>query len=160
MPGTAAKAPVSFVLEALSLQEAHLLHLALTDALPLPTSPLPYAVSSKAEVLFNDQFDDTLRVDLHTTITSQSKSKAGPKPRVKVQVAVLFQYRGLGELRRAGTLPLPLAYTAVSLAYSTVRGMLQVQLAGTSLSHVLLPIVGPQQLWEPSASQQPGPDSL
>ena len=145
-----AKAAPPFAIDSLTLQETRLLQLVLADVLPPPASSPAHAVSSKAEVLFNSQFDDSLRVDVYTTITGTDKARRGtPKPRVQVQVAVLFHYTGLGELRRNNDLPLPLAWTAVSLAYSTVRGMLQVKLAGTSFAHVLLPIVSPQRLWQP-----------
>ena len=147
----AAPAAPTFAIGSLVLEETRLLQLVLADVLPSPASPLAHTVASKAEVLFSSQPDDSLRVEVHTTITGTAKVRRGtPKPRVQVQVAVLFRYAGLDELRRGGALPLPLAWTAVSLAYSTVRGMLQVKLAGTSFAHVVLPIVPPQQLWQPA----------
>ncbi|RZL10903.1 MAG: hypothetical protein EOO62_12735 [Hymenobacter sp.] len=148
-----AQATPPFIIDSLTLRETRLLQLALTDVFPAPATPLAHTAHTKAEILFNSQFDDNMRVDVHTTITATDKVKKGvTKPRVQVRVAVLFHYVGLGELRRSNTLPLPLAWTAVSLAYSTLRGMLQVKLAGTSFAQVLLPIVNPQQLWEPSAT--------
>ena len=160
MSEPAAKAAAPFAIDLLTLQETRLLQLVIVDVLPPPGSPLAHGVSSKAEVLFNSQFDDSLRIDVHLTITSSDKARRGtPKPRVQMQVAVLFRYTGLGELRRNNALPLPLAWTAVSLAYSTVRGMLQVKLAGTSFAHVLLPIVSPQQLWQP-VTAPPAPKAV
>jgi hypothetical protein len=161
MPETTAKSAPPFAVDALTLHETRLLQLTLADVFPAPVTPLVYAVSSNAEVLFNAQFDDSLRVDVHATITDKAKAKRGSaKPRVHVQVAVLFHYTGLGELRRGNALPLPLAWTAVSIAYSTLRGMLQVKLAGTSFAHVLLPIINPQQLWQPVTSSQAEADGI
>lgn len=155
MSESTAKSAPPFAVDALTLHETRLLQLTLTDVFPAPATPLAYAVSSKAEVLFNAQLDDSMRVDVHATITDKAKAKrGGTRLRVQVQVAVLFHYTGLGELRRSNALPLPLAWTAVSIAYSTLRGMLQVKLAGTSFAHVLLPIINPQQLWQPVTSSQ------
>lgn len=160
MPETPVKSAPPFAIDALTLHETRLLQLTLTDVFPAPAAPIVYAASSKAEILFNAQLDDSLRVDIQTIITDKAKAKrSNAKPRVQVQVAVIFHYTGLSELRRNNALPLPLAWTAVSLAYSTLRGMLQVKLAGTSFSHVLLPIVNPQQLWQPVTATQEESDN-
>lgn len=161
MPEMPVKSAPPFTVDALTLHETRLLQLTLTDVFPAPATPLIYAVSSRAEVLFNAQLDESLRVDVHATITDKAKAKRGSaKPRVQIQLAVLFRYTGLGELRRSNALPLPLAWTAVSIAYSTLRGMLQVKLAGTSFAHVLLPIINPQQLWQPVTSSQADSDHV
>ena len=152
MTDTSTKAVTpAFVADALTICRTHLLQFVLDDTLPVLTKVTQYDYKSKAEILFNQLDKDQLRVDIRTTITIPAKFRpAGAgKIRVQVQLAVIFSYRGLDELREIGNLPLPLAWTAVSIAYSTMRGQLQVRLAGTSFGEALLPIVSPPQLWQP-----------
>lgn len=125
MAETPATAP-RFAVAALTLCQVHLLHLTLDDTMPLVAAHGQYGFKSKADILFNSLEADQLRVDVHTDITISAKARpAGAKPRVKARIAVVFEYRGLDELRKDGKLPLQLAHTAVSLAYSTMRGQLQ-----------------------------------
>ncbi|SHJ36851.1 hypothetical protein SAMN02745146_2939 [Hymenobacter daecheongensis DSM 21074] len=148
----AATAP-KFVADALTVCKVQVLHLSLDDTLPPLAGSSQYAFKSEADILFNALEADQLRVDVHTTIMVRAKTRpAGAgKMRVRAQLAVVFRYQGLDNLRQTGKLPLPLAWTAVSLAYSTMRGQLQARLAGTSFGEACLPVVSPQQLWQPPA---------
>lgn len=143
-----------FAVHSLTLCQVHLLHFSLDDSLPAMPAPSQYGYKSKADILFSALEADQLRVDVHTELTIPAKARpAATKPKAKARIAVIFRYEGLDELRRDGKLPLQLAFTAVSLAYSTMRGQLQARLAGTSFSGAMLPIISPQQLWQPPAPQ-------
>lgn len=146
-----ADAPPRFVAEALTVCKVQVLHFSLDDSLPTQPEGVQYAFKSSADILFNALEADQLRVDVHTSITIRTKARPAGKVRVKAQLAVVFRYQGLDELRQTGKLPLPLAWTAVSLAYSTMRGQLQARLAGTSFGAASLPVISPQQLWQPPA---------
>ncbi|OON68207.1 hypothetical protein [Hymenobacter sp. CRA2] len=150
MAETPAAAP-RFAVDALTLCQVQLLHFTLDDTMPLLAIQGRYGFKSKADILFSSLQADQLRVDVHTDINVPAKARmtGGTKPRVKARIAVVFEYRGLDDLRKNGKLPLQLAHTAVSLAYSTMRGQLQARLAGTSFSGASLPIISPQQLWQP-----------
>lgn len=150
MAETAVVAP-RFAVEALTLCQVQLLHLSIDDTIPLLAISGNYVFKSKADILFNALKVDQMRVDVHTDIALSAKARpaGGPKVKTKARIAVIFEYKGLDELRKTGKLPLQLAHTAVSLAYSTMRGQMQARLAGTSFSTALLPVIGPQQLWQP-----------
>lgn len=150
MAETAATAP-RFAVDALKICQVHLLHFNLEDTISTLAASGQYSFKSKAEILFNSLETDQLRADIHTDITVPAKIRpaGSAKTRVRARIAVVFEYEGLDELRKDGKLPLQLAHTAVSLAYSTMRGQLQVRLAGTSFSAASLPIVSPTQLWQP-----------
>lgn len=152
MADSSATAP-KFVADALTVCKVQVLHLSLDDTLPPLVDNNQHIFKSTADILFNALEADQLRVDVHTVITVRAKARpAGAgRMRVRAQLAVVFRYKGLDALRQTGKLPLSLAWTAVSLAYSTMRGQLQARLAGTSFSEASLPVVSPQQLWQPPA---------
>nr|GFD37993.1 hypothetical protein [Tanacetum cinerariifolium] len=75
-----------------------------------------------------------VNVQVSATARPPGKGKAGTRASAKLTVAVIFHYADLAELREKQALPVGLGWTAVSIAYSTVRGMMQARLAGTSFA--------------------------
>jgi hypothetical protein len=153
MPDQNAPEPDRFTVSALTPQATHILSLNLEDALPTLTDAR-YQFKASAESLFSQEQPETMRIDVKVEATARpaGAGKASPKAKVRLRVAVLFRYQGLEGLRKNGALPLELGWTAVSIAYSTVRGIFQARLAGTSFDKALLPIVSPQQLWQPNST--------
>jgi hypothetical protein len=154
MPDSIATAPSGFRVDALSLKETHLLRLALTDTLPIIAALPKYKFKVTSALLFNEEHPDLLRVDVHLDATARPTGvgRTTIKASARLVVAVVFHYDELQSLQKSGELPIELGWTAVSIAYSTVRGIFQARLAGTSFDRALLPIVSPQQLWQPPAS--------
>ena len=151
-------APISFYVGKLSLHEAHLLQLTLDDVLPSMIVEVQYQFKTACSILFSPDQPDLLRVNVQVNATARppGKGKAGTKASAKLTIAVIFHYADLAELREQQALPVGLGWTAVSIAYSTVRGIVQARLAGTSFGGALLPIVSPQQLWHPpTPTEQP-----
>ncbi|RZJ92946.1 MAG: hypothetical protein EOO60_06675 [Hymenobacter sp.] len=151
-------APGSFDVSKLSLHEAHLLQLTLDDVLPVMIAEVQYQFKTACSILFSPDQPDLLRVNVQVSATARppGKGKVSTKASVKLTVAVIFHYSDLTELREQQALPVGLGWTAVSIAYSTIRGIMQARLAGTSFGGALLPIVSPQQLWHPpTPSEEP-----
>lgn len=144
----------SFAVEKLSIHETHLLQLTLDDVLPCLTAEVRYQFKTACTILFSPDQPDLLRVNVQMKATARLPvaAKSTTKASAKLTVAVIFRYADLPLLRQQQALPLSLGWTAVSIAYSTVRGMVQAYFAGTSFSGAVLPIVSPQQLWQPPAA--------
>ena len=153
MPDQNAPEPGRFAVSALTPQATHILSLSLEDAMP-SLAGARYQFKTSAESLFSPEQPETIRIDVQVEATARPAGarKIAAKPKVRLRVAVLFSYKGLEDLRKNGALPLELGWTAVSIAYSTVRGIFQARLAGTSFGNALLPIVSPQQLWQPTTT--------
>ena len=144
-----------FTVNALTLKETHLLRLTLDDVMPAITDSPRYQFKTTANLLFTENQPELLRVDMHIDASvrpAAGADKTTAKAKLRLIVAVVFHYDDLQGLRKNNALPVELGWTAVSIAYSTVRGMLQARLAGTSFDKALLPIVSPQKLWQPPAS--------
>ncbi len=135
MPAAVTTSP-AFSIAALTLKETHLLRLVLDDTLPVVLAPrFQFKITSK--LLFNEQHPEVLRVDLQLEATAKAGGPGKTSAKARVLIAVIFHYQGLAELQASGTLPNELVLTAVSIAYSTLRGIFQARLAGTSLSAVV-----------------------
>ena len=158
MLDSAAAAPSGFTVGALSLKETHLLRLTLDDTLPVIVAVPKYKFKVTSTLLFNQDQPDLLRVDMQLEATARpaGTSRTAVKASARITVAVIFQYDGLEALQKSGELPIDLGWTAVSIAYSTVRGIFQARLAGTSFDKALLPIVSPQSLWQPPVTPPAG----
>lgn len=147
--------PGGFAVSALSLKETHLLRLTLDDAMPAIAGTPRYQFKATANLLFTENQPELLRVDMQIDVSARpttSPNKATAKAKAQLVVAVVFHYEGLPKLRQNNALPVELGWTAVSIAYSTVRGIFQARLAGTSFDKALLPILSPQKLWQPPAA--------
>lgn len=140
-----------FAVDKLSIRETHLLQLTLDDVLPCLIVETQYQFKTACTILFSPDEPDLLRINVQVRATARplGGAKTGVKASAKLLVAVIFRYVGLLELQQQQSLPVGLGWTAVSIAYSTVRGLLQAHLAGTSFAGAVLPIVSPQQLWQP-----------
>ena len=144
-----------FTVNALSLQETHLLRLTLDDAMPAIAGTPRYQFKTTAHLLFAENQPELLRVDMQIDVSARpalGSDKPTAKAKARLVVAVVFHYDGLQGLRRDNALPVELGWTAVSIAYSTVRGIFQARLGGTSFDKALLPIRSPQMLWQPPIS--------
>ncbi len=150
----------SFTVNALSLRETHLLQVSLDDVLPRITAEPQYQFKTSCGIFFSPDQPELLRVNVQVKATARpaGTSKTGSKASAKLTIAVIFHYVDLPLLRQQGGVPVGLGWTAVSIAYSTVRGLLQARLAGTSFSEALLPIVSPQQLWQPPEPESETPE--
>lgn len=145
-----AASPASFTVDKLTIRETHLLQLTLDDVMPCLTAEVQYQFKTACAIFFSPDQPNLLRVNVQVRATARpTAAKAGLKASAKLQVAVLFHYDDLAALQQQQALPAGLGWTAVSIAYSTVRGLLQAHLAGTSFAGAVLPIVSPQQLWQP-----------
>lgn len=155
MPEKTTTAPTSgFTVNALTLKETHLLRLTLDDAMPGIADIPRYQFKATSNLLFTENQPELLRVDMQIDVSARlaaSPDRAPAKAKARLVVAVVFHYDGLQGLRQNKALPVELGWTAVSIAYSTVRGIFQARLAGTSFDKALLPIVSPQKLWQPPA---------
>ncbi|HEX8507735.1 MAG TPA: hypothetical protein VF630_20395 [Hymenobacter sp.] len=155
MPEKNISAPADgFTVSALKLKETHLLRLTLDDAMPAIADTPRYQFRATSNVLFTENQPELLRVDMQIDVSARvlaSPGKASAKAKARMVVAVVFHYDGLQALRKNNALPVELGWTAVSIAYSTVRGIFQARLSGTSFDKALLPIVSPQKLWQPPA---------
>lgn len=149
MPNSVADMPKGFVVTALTLLESHLLRLTLDDPLLSPTEKFRYQFKTACTVLFNANQPEQVRVDVRVDATARPARNGKNVAKARLIVAVIFHYDELATLRSTKGLPLELAWTSVSIAYSTVRGILQARLAGTSFDKALLPIISPQRLWQP-----------
>ena len=155
MPDNLPAAPNGFTVNALTLKETHLLRLTLDDAMPTIADIPRYQFKATSNLLFTPNQPELLRVDMQVDVSARpaaGSDKTATKIKVRLVVAVVFHYDGLAELRKNNALPVELGWTAVSIAYSTVRGIFQARLAGTSFGKALLPIVSPQKLWQPPAT--------
>lgn len=155
MPENLPAARNGFTVGALTLMETHLLRLTLDDAMPAIAGIPRYQFKATANLLFTQNQPELLRVDMQVDVSA--RPAAGPdknatKIKARLVVAVVFHYDGLAALCQNNALPVELGWTAVSIAYSTVRGIFQARLAGTSFDKALLPIVSPQKLWQPPAT--------
>lgn len=142
--------PDSFTVDKLSVRETHLLQLTLDDVLPCLKAEVRYQFKTTCTVLFSPDQPDLLRVDMQVKATARppAAAKATVKASAKLTVAVVFHYADLTALRQQQAVPVGLGWTAVSIAYSTMRGLLQAHLAGTSFGGAVLPIVSPHTLWQ------------
>lgn len=141
-----------FAVTALSLRETHLLRLTLDDAMPTLAGTPRYQFKATAHLLFAENQPELLRVDMQIDASARparGSNTPAAKAKARLVVAVVFHYENLQGLRKDNALPAELGWTAVSIAYSTVRGIFQARLAGTSFDEALLPIMSPQKLWQP-----------
>jgi hypothetical protein len=93
-----------------------------------------------------------LRVLLKVDSEAQAKEKDNVRLKGSITTECLFQIVGLDELlqnKPNEPIPQPIAVTAVSIAYSTTRGLLASRASGTFLEGAVLPIVQPVKLLAP-----------
>lgn len=92
-----------------------------------------------------------LRVLLKIDCEAQTKEKDRVPLKGAITTECLFQIEGLDDLVRTKKEPIPhlMGVTAVSIAYSTTRGLLASRVSGTFLEGAVLPIVQPTKLLAP-----------
>lgn len=95
---------------------------------------------------------DWLRVLLKANCDAQAVDPDTKPKEGSITTECFFQIVGLDELLQSKPnepIPQPIAVTAVSIAYSTTRGLLAAKASGTFLEGAVLPIVQPAKLLAP-----------